>query len=128
MQCASESADKVGVEQCDDATNARNAKPDCHVFRSVWHHESDDVTLADGVSLRPACIAARTIAQRAIAERLAIRQQRRRVTIVSACSSMTCARMRVGWAVICLVSASARSHALLAEPLVSGAVGPLPGV
>ena len=70
-------ADKIGVEQRDDAADACDAEPDRHVFRPVGHEQTDGVALAEAGRERPARITVRPFAERAKAQAFAVRQQRR---------------------------------------------------
>ena len=60
---------------------ARDAEPDRHVLRPVRHQQADDVAPADALPERPAGIAVRVLGELAIAQALAVRQQRRPIAV-----------------------------------------------
>ena len=72
-------ADQVGVDQRDHAADAGDADPDRHVFRPVRHQQAHRLALAEILAARPAGVAVGALGERAIAESLAVGDQRRRI-------------------------------------------------
>ena len=70
---------QIGVEQRDDAADAGDAEPDRHEFGPVRHQQADGLALAEALRERPAGVAVGALGQLAIAEALAVGQQRRGV-------------------------------------------------
>ena len=74
-------AHQIGVEQRDHAADAGDADPDRQELGPVGHQEADRVALGDALRERPARVAVRARAELAIAEVLAVGEQRRRVAV-----------------------------------------------
>ena len=72
---------QVGVEQRHHAADMRDADPDGQEFRAARHHQADGVALGHALRQRPAGVAVRTRVELAVAEALAVGQQRRRVAV-----------------------------------------------
>ena len=72
-------AGEVGVEERHHTPDAGDAEPDGQVFGPVRHEQSDGVRRADAVLERPARVAARALGERAIGQRFAVREERRRL-------------------------------------------------
>ena len=72
----------MGVDECNHAADARDADPDREEFRPARHHQADRVALAQVLRQRPARVAVGARRKLAVAEALAVGQQRRRVAVL----------------------------------------------
>ena len=70
---------EIGVEQRHYAAGARDAEPDRHVFGAVRHQQANGLALGEALAAGPAGVAVGALAELAIAQPLASREQRRRV-------------------------------------------------
>jgi hypothetical protein len=68
-------ADQIGVDQRRHPAGAGDADPGRHVLRTVRHQQADRLALAEMLAPRPARVAVRPLAQRAVAQLLAVRDQ-----------------------------------------------------
>ena len=59
-------AGEIGVEQRNDPADARYPEPDRHVFRTIWHEQTDDVADRETLSQRPTRILIRSLRECAI--------------------------------------------------------------
>ena len=74
-------ARQVGVEQRDHAADSGDADPDRQELGPVGHQQADRVALGDALRERPAGVAVRARAKLAVAQVLAVGEQRRRVAV-----------------------------------------------
>jgi hypothetical protein len=72
-------SNQIEVDQGGDAARTGDAEPSCNVFRPVRHQEADRLALLQALLPRPTRIAVGALCKRAIAEALALGDQRRRV-------------------------------------------------
>ena len=73
-------AGEIGVEQRNDPADARYPEPDRHVFRTIWHEQTDDVAGRETLSQRPTRILIRSLRERAIRQAFPVGKQSGRRT------------------------------------------------
>ena len=73
---------EVGVEQRHHAADVGDAEPKRQEFRPVRHHQADGIALADALRQRPAGVTVGARGQFAVAEALAVGEERRRVAVL----------------------------------------------
>ena len=68
-------AGKIGVEQRNDPADPRYPEPDGHVFRAIWHEQTDYVAGRETLPQRPTRILIRSLRESAIRQAVPVGKQ-----------------------------------------------------